>query len=330
MRIIQRANIGNISYMAKNNEGKSKKTATKMSSNGKKSGKNSQVSAVVTLVVLVVFVVYYLFSNLSNSPSEQPELPKEITVEKVADLNKITNAERELRPVLQFPYASQVIEHLGYVVSYNADYKVPNWVLYEFTLGETLARLKRSDNFDVDPQVPAKDMAQLEDYRHSGYDRGHMCTSDHLGWSREAQEESFYLSNMCPQDHDFNAGIWLDLEHKIRRWAERDSAITIVCGPVLPRTAAEAKAMKKIGKGHVLVPEQFYKVILAPYAAKPRAIAFLMPNHNETVNVQNRRLREYVVTVDSIEALTGIDFFPALPDKIEKEVEATYNLKDWL
>lgn len=235
--------------------------------------------------------------------------------------------EQDLRPIFDYSYTSQVIEHMGYVVSYNADYKVPNWVLYELTLGETLGNLKRSDAFAVDPQVEESQMAQLKDYRNSGFDRGHMAPNADLNWDKQAQNESYYLSNMCPQTHEFNAGIWLDLENKVREWAERDSAITIVCGPILPRNAAEAKKMKSIGKGHVLVPEYFYKVILSPFGKEAQAIAFLMPHDVEKGG--RKALSQYAVPVDSIEVLTGIDFFPALPDKVEKKVEAKFTLSQW-
>ncbi len=237
--------------------------------------------------------------------------------------------ERDLLPRFMHEYRSQVIRHTGYVVSYNADYKVPNWVLYELNYAETLGNMPRNNCFDVDPEVPEREMAQLTDYRNSGYDRGHMAPNADLNWDRQAQDECFYLSNMCPQGHDFNAGIWLDLESQVREWAERDSAITIVCGPVLPRTAQQASRMKKIGKGRVLVPEYFYKVLLVPFDGEPRAIGFIMPNHNEKVGRRNRPLSDYAVTVDSVESLTGIDFFPALPDRVENKIESSYNLNIW-
>ncbi len=350
-----------ISHLSKFNVTKIKNSPAKKTSKGRKGGKTGQVSGAVLLIVLVLFVVAYISKNMMDNEVTQPETsankeiptspePSEIPEKKAPSIKSETPVkqtkstksttptakgefpyvpEQDLLPKLEFKYTSQLIRHLGYVVSYNADYKVPNWVLYELNYAETLGNIPRNNAFAVDPEVPEKEMAQLTDYRNSGYDRGHMAPNADLNWSVQAQNESFYLSNMTPQGHDFNSGIWLDLENQVRKWAERDSAITIVCGPVLPKSKAEADKMKKIGKGRVLVPEQFYKVILAPFHGKVRAIAFLMPNHNEKVGRKNRPLQEYVVTVDSIESLTGIDFFPALPDKIEKKIESSYNLKDW-
>ena len=352
-----------------NNKAAKPKAARKKSAKGGSGGKLSRASAVVTLVLLTLFVVFFVGRQLFLKPSapasveqsakpqpskakvektsakkskktasakakkaapsakKQAQKPRSKTASAVALANLVP--ERDLSPQFDYYFTAQVIEHEGYVVSYNADYKVPNWVIYELTLGETLGNLKRTNNFDVDPEVPKEQMAQLSDYRNSGYDRGHMAPNADLNWSTTAQDASFYLSNMCPQGHDFNAGIWLDLENQVRVWAERDSAVTIVCGPVLPRLSADAKRMKYIGKGKVLVPELFWKVVLAPYGGEMRAIGFVMPNHNEKVGRKNRPISEYAVTVDSIERLTGIDFFPALADDIEEKIESKYNLKSW-
>ena len=268
-------------------------------------------------------------SPKADRTKTQPAATKDAPSPTASKAVRSLKPEQDLLPSKKMPYTSQVIAHIGYVVSYNADYKVPNWVLYELNYAETLGNIPRKNSFAVDPEVPDSVMAQLTDYRNSGYDRGHMAPNADLNWNARAQEESFYLSNMCPQGHDFNAGIWLDLENQVRRWAERDSAVTIVCGPVLPRTAAQASPMKKIGKGHVLVPEYFYKIVFAPFSDQPRAIGFVMPNHNEKKGRRNRPVSDYAVTVDSIESLTGIDFFPALQDDVEKAVESSYNLKLW-
>lgn len=266
----------------------------------------------------------------SKVPTKSEGSPKDArkSAPSVKNLRTLS-PERDLLPSPKMPFASQVIAHIGYVVSYNADFKVPNWVLYELNYAETLGNIPRKNSFAVDPEVPDSVMAQLTDYRNSGYDRGHMAPNADLNWNAKAQEESFYLSNMCPQGHDFNAGIWLDLESQVRRWAERDSAVTIVCGPVLPRSVAEASSMKKIGKGHVLVPEYFYKIVFSPFGKQPQAIGFIMPNRNEKVGRKDKPLSSYVVTVDSIERVTGIDFFPILTDDVEEKIESSYNLKYW-
>lgn len=226
-------------------------------------------------------------------------------------------------PELEYAYASQRINHMGYGVSYNAEFKVPNWVFYELTRGELNGVNKRKNNFAPDPAVPVTQMAQLSDYRNSGYDRGHMAPAADFSWSETAMEESFYLTNICPQGHDFNAGIWLTLEEKVREWAQRDSAICVVTGPVLPKGPKPAE-MKTIGKNKVLVPLRFYKVILAPFGQKPKAIGFIMDNHDS-----RKALSSFAVSVDSVERVVGMDFFSVLPDDVEKNVEKSFTLEEW-
>lgn len=343
--------------MAKNNEKKTKKSNSKKPAKGKNGGKFGKVLAVTVLIALVAIIGCYFYERYS-SPFEEGEKTSLSVTTKQPDVKKKTSTlaqpapitprqknkqqtapkkdvpsvninkmkpEKDLRPILDFAYSSQLIEHTAYVVSYNYEYKVPNWVLYELTLSETLGNLRRHDDFDVDPQVAPARMAQIADYKHSGYDRGHMAPNVDMNWNRLVQRECYYLTNMCPQKHEFNSGIWCDLENMVHYWAEQDSAITVVCGPVLPQSKSKAQKMTRIGKGKVLVPEYFYKVILSPYGRNPQAIAFLMPHEEK----ERQPLPMYAVSVDSIESLTGIDFFPALPDNIENKVESSYDMEKW-
>lgn len=131
--------------------------------------------------------------------------------------------------------------------------------------------------------------------------------------------DCFVMSNMCPQAHALNAGAWSTLESKERQWAQRDSAIIIVAGPIY-----ETTDRKTIGAARVRVPSAFFKVILAPYLDKPRAIGFVYPNMSAPGNMQN-----YAMSVDEVEKLTGFDFFAALPDDIEQTVESRASFNEW-
>lgn len=211
----------------------------------------------------------------------------------------------------------QIIKHSGFTLSYNSKWKVSNWVGYELTHVETQGDEKRTNKFVVDPKVKGA-TATDSDYRGSGYDRGHMAPAADMSWSKDAMKESFYFSNMTPQTPNLNRGIWKTLEDRTRKWAERDSAIIVICGPVMNDTS------KTIGKNKVLVPAQFYKVILSPYGKTPKAIGFLFDNEGSL-----KTLDAFAVSVDKIERLTGIDFFHQLPDSLEDRIEGSYNLKDW-
>ncbi len=211
----------------------------------------------------------------------------------------------------------QIITHAGYTVSYNPEWRIPNWVSYELTRDETEGKLDRSDDFEVDPKVKGV-CPSNEDYKRSGYDRGHMAPAADMKWNSTVMKECFYYSNMCPQKHSLNAGRWKTLEEKVRDWAQEDSAIVIVCGPIVD------KGYNTIGKARVAVPQRFFKVILVPFLKKPRAIGFIMKNEKEELP-----LSSYAVSVDRVEKITGLDFFSALPDDVENSIESSNSTYGW-
>ena len=141
-----------------------------------------------------------------------------------------------------------------------------------------------------------------------------------MRWSATAMSESFYLTNICPQTPSLNQGDWNRLEGKIRDWARRDSAVVIVCGPLVSVDDTT------IGPNKVKVPRAFYKVVVSPYVDPPQGIGFVFEN---TFERRRLPLADYVVSIDSVEILTGIDFFPALPDDIENFVESRYDTEYW-
>ncbi len=146
-----------------------------------------------------------------------------------------------------------------------------------------------------------------------------MCQAGEQKWSDEAMHHSFVMANICPQKHELNTGAWKTLEDKERIWAKRDSAIVIVAGPIYDSSDKET-----IGKSKVRVPSAFFKVLLAPYATPMRAIGFVYPNMRCDGNMAS-----YAVSVDDVEKMTGFDFFAALPDDIESDIESIVPFKDW-
>jgi len=155
----------------------------------------------------------------------------------------------------------------------------------------------------------------------SGYDRGHMCPAGDNKWNRTAQDQTFLMTNICPQNHNLNKNDWNDLEQLCRTWARRYNRIYIVCGPVL-----RGNSHKTIGRERnkrITVPEAFYKVVLR-MGKNPVAIGFIYEN------VGSRQpMRQTVRSIDEIEQLTGIDFFSALDDDIERRIEAKSDLSEW-
>lgn len=212
----------------------------------------------------------------------------------------------------------QILKRTGYVASYNKTTLLPNWVAWHLTAERTEGSAKRSGvDFAEDTEVP-EPRATDWDYYNSGYDRGHMCPAADNKWSKKAMEESFLFTNMCPQNGNLNRGDWNEMEMACRKWAKKYGDLYIVCGPILYKGKH-----KTIGKNKVVVPEAFFKVVLRT-GDNPQAIGFIYKNTSG-----NRPKDSYVNTVDEVERITGIDFFPSLPDDVEKNVEATANIANW-
>lgn len=223
-------------------------------------------------------------------------------------------------PKIQSSQPEKIVEHLGYTVSFNTDWRIPNWVAYELTAEEVAGVEPRSNNFVPDPKIYQS--PSTDEYKDSGYDRGHMAPAADMKWSKQAMTESFYTSNICPQNHNLNGGDWKDLEEHVRNIATKYDHIFVTCGPIVsenPKTIGQYEYFDR-----VTVPDAFYKVILRQKDSTWSAVGFMMPNI-----AGHKPLHKYAMPVDDIEIITDIDFFVALPDSIEEIVESTYNLKDW-
>ena len=254
-------------------------------------------------VVAVVCVIAILCGSLIDSRNKQPA-------------KKINGNGFDFARVGE-GVTEQIIEYEGFRVSFNKDNKTPNWVAWELLGSETEGDVSRSNNFWQDINVEG--CPTTYDYTGSGYDRGHLCPAADQKWSVEAMNDCFSLANMAPQDHALNSGAWATLEKKERLWAQRDSAIVIIAGPIY-----EKSDTKRIGESGVRVPSAFYKVIIAPYVDNPRGIGFVYPNMSSPGN-----MKDYSMSIDEVEEITGIDFFYNLPDDLEEKIESVASFKEW-
>lgn len=213
----------------------------------------------------------------------------------------------------------QVIQHIGYTVSYNPSWFIPNWVAYELTFSEVNGSAPRSNDFAPDPEI--SDPVMEYEYKGFGYDRGHMAPAADMKWSRQAMSESFYMSNMCPQNHNLNDKDWKYLEEHVRDLARKFDNIYVCCGPIVTSTD------HTIGNYHsIVVPQAFFKVLLRRKGDSWSAIGFRMENKSRSGKFP---LSHFAMSVNELEDLCGIDFFYSLPDDIEEEIESSYNLSDW-
>ena len=215
-----------------------------------------------------------------------------------------------------FPKSNgELIKHTFYSLSYVEDHEQAEWVHYKITPLMLKGNVKRTNYFKIDRKV-STGSANTKDYLKSGYDRGHLAPAADMKLSKLSMSESFYMSNVSPQKHSFNAGAWLKLEKLVRAWA-KISELYITTGGVL-----NSKYLKTIGNNNVSVPEKFYKIIYDPRNQK--IIAFLMANEKLDLPIE-----KYIVTVDEIESLTGIDFYHQLDDVLEEKLESTILKRQW-
>jgi len=211
----------------------------------------------------------------------------------------------------------QIVHHEGYSLSYSEPHEQPEWVAYELKQEHLSNSNFKRPYFEIDPAIKTG-AAHWRNYKKSGFDRGHLCPAGDRAYNQELYNETFLTSNISPQRHDFNSGIWNTLEQKVRYWASKYNGVYVITGGILEEN------LKSIGSEQVAIPNQFYKILIDNNTGKTKMIAFLMPHENSSLP-----LYEFVVSVDSIEELTGIDFFPELEDSIENKLEASVDYKNW-
>lgn len=212
-----------------------------------------------------------------------------------------------------------ILSYTGFTVNYNPDQLIPNWVAYELTAEELDGEVPRAKGFSMDLNYKGR-QAMREDYSNTGWDKGHMAPSADMKWSQSAMTESFYLTNICPQNPDLNGRDWHILENRVRDWARLYGRVWVVCGPLVQDNRYGA-----IGERQVTVPDGFFKAILRQESDGAfRAIAFIFENSSA-----RQPLKDAVITVYDLESLTGYDFFPYLNDSIEEAIESKNSWEDW-
>ncbi len=218
------------------------------------------------------------------------------------------------------------VKHTFYEIGFNTKYQLPAWTFYSLTKEHlALADLDRKGSFVKDPELKYP-QAKNSDYSASGFDKGHMVPCEDMSFSELAMHETFFYSNCAPQTTELNRGEWKVLEELTRKWGKEYGEVIVVSGPVLePNLKKMGDNPEKNGASKIPVPNLFYKIIIRHEAQTYKAVSFLMPNSKTPLN----QLQHYVCNVDSVEKLTGLDFFSDLPDNLEARFESVSHLKDW-
>ncbi|MCC6702282.1 MAG: DNA/RNA non-specific endonuclease [Fluviicola sp.] len=214
---------------------------------------------------------------------------------------------------------SQLVKHKAYTLAYSELHEQALWVSYVLSANECTLEEERSSTFFKDSKVKTGS-ATNEDYKSSGYDRGHLAPAGDMGYSPITMKESFYYSNMSPQVPAFNRGIWKKLETEVRDWAKSYGSCLVITGPILIDTVK----YKTIGPNAVSVPNAYYKIVINPNLNSPEAIAFVLKNE-----ASSAELTKFVVTIDELERMSGIDFLPNVSKQQQETLENHVNGTFW-
>ncbi|NUQ23034.1 MAG: DNA/RNA non-specific endonuclease [Saprospiraceae bacterium] len=272
----------------------------------RKSGKGSDAIVKVGLFAAIVGGLFYIFNLFTGNNTPATSESSDNYVAEAYYLPTSTTG--------------QLVSRRYYSLSYNEDHEQAEWVAYVLKKEQLdMPWEERSDEFLPDPSVKTGS-ATPDDYRNSGYDRGHLVPAADMAFNKEALQETFYMSNISPQARNFNKGVWRELEELTRDWARKNKQLYVVTGPVLSETPKST-----IGDNEVSVPAAYFKVLLDLTEPEVKAIAFVLPNE-----ISYEPLFKFATSVDKVEALTQIDFFPELmPDDLEDQLESTFNIDLW-
>ena len=228
-------------------------------------------------------------------------------------------AERSANLQLGIPSESdQMIDRSGFALGYSKSRRQALWVSYILTAEHLNApQVRRSNKFRPDPDLKF-DPVRPQQYNRTGFDRGHLAPASDMTYSRETMEQSFFMTNISPQLPACNRGIWKRIESTIRAWARQESHLYVITGPIF--LDGEARFMKNTD---IRIPDAFYKVAL-DLSPPMKMIAFIVPNR-----ASKKPVRSFVVTVDEVEAMTGLNFFGNLDDPVEAELEKRSDITEW-
>lgn len=215
-----------------------------------------------------------------------------------------------------------------YSLEYSYKYKHSYWIAYRFD-NTTGGNVGRNEAYKPDPELPSQYAAKHNDYTNSGYTRGHLCASSDRQYSKEANQQTFYMSNISPQSgNGFNqsGSAWNTGEDKVQAWGYNISKSTDTLYVVKGGTIGEGM-IKGYIKNEIAIPKYFFMAVLFRSGDNYKAIGFYMPHENLKDDPDKKDPKKYLMSIDALEQETGIDFFHNLPDNIENTVEATYKCK---
>lgn len=259
---------------------------------------------IYTILIGLCVLGFWLFENFyapgtyskKQSPNTETELPSDF-----------------------FPTSTtgEIVHHSHFSLSYHETYEQAEWVAYVLKKEHLTYDDRKRPYFIEDPFVSTKS-ADWRNYKGSGYDRGHLVPAGDRRFTLQAYNETFYTSNVSPQDREFNAGLWNRLEMQTRKWAKRYNTLYVFTGGVL------TDGLEEIGDEDVAVPKYYYKIITRENKGDIEVLGFLMEGEE-----QSKPLQSFLVPIDEIETHTGIDFFYQLKKDEQAAIEQDVRTKGW-
>ena len=274
-------------------------------------------------ILLLLPFLLHSCCTCSHSSSNELDVEKSI-VSDVHSQNRLPTQQSLLKvghPIISDTISSQILNCVCYTLSYNCKTRQPNWVMWQLKREYVMERQNGVWNeYHEDLNIEEDCRGTIADYYNSGYDRGHMCPGGDCNWNSEGRDETFLLSNMCPQNPNLNRGDWKEIEMACRKWAQKYGEVFIVCGPIFFKNQKHIL----IGDNRIPVPEAFFKVVLCLDKTSPKAIGFICRNTDG-----NRKKDFYVNSIRQVERVTGYKYFPNLSDSIRNITFDMDTVEDW-
>ncbi|MCH4100748.1 MAG: DNA/RNA non-specific endonuclease [Prevotella sp.] len=262
-------------------------------------------------------------SNQSGSDNTNKNVASSVMASEVTRLEfpHVSSASNDTIVVHYAPEPGSSENDVNYSLAWDKTKKANVFTCYEMYARNRQTNTTRydsdTDQYPQDPDLLPKYRWTSDPYYSSGYDHGHLCPSADRLYSATANKQTFYLTNMSAQIHNFNAGIWEVMENQLRDWITANSSRTDTLFVCKGGTISDGNYI--LGKNNLVVPKYFFSAVLMKNKDGYKAIGFWFENANNTTTSQD--LRPYIVNIETLQKDTGLDFFCNLPDKTEKEVE---------
>ena len=255
------------------------------------------------IIILLVFslLLYFFYTSKENTSNQMDNINEEIQSTSIGRSNIFYLFPKRTE--------SQILHYRKFSLAYNENAEQADWVAYRLYPNSINSAVKRKNNFRKDYKI-ITNSASLEDYKGSGYDRGHLAPAKAMSFSEQSVSESFLMSNMSPQLPSFNRGIWKRLEKQVRDWIAISDSLYVVTGPVLN------SSLPTIGVNKVSIPRAYYKTILRFYKGDINGIGFLLKHEKSS-----KKITDFATSIDTIEKITGLNFFYLLDSVQQRKVE---------